>query len=83
MLREFVIGNNQTGLVTTVNGETTVVGGEDPDLYARGVLAGPLAVPYRKNGTIMSYTYPSATVAAWEAYTATAIPTIPVTSTSP
>ena len=78
-MREFVIGNNQTGLVTTTNGETTVVGGEDPNIYARGIFEGPVTIPFRINGTWSSYAYPTATRAAWAEYTATAIPTIPVT----
>ena len=81
MLREFIIGNNETGLVTTSpeTGEVSVVGGEDPDLYARGVLAGPTAILYPINGTLTTYAYPSKTIEAWKAYTETAIPTVPVT----
>lgn len=80
MFREFVIGNNQTGLVTTSpSGEVTVVGGEDPDLYLRGTLAGPISIPYLINGTLQEYAYPDKTREAWEAYTQRAIPTVPIT----
>ena len=80
MAREFIIGNNQTGLVTTSpSGEVTVVGGEDPDLYARGILAGPISIPYMINETVLKYAYPDKTREAWEAYTQSAIPTVPIT----
>ena len=80
MYREFIIGNNETGLVTTSpSGEITVIGGEDPSLYARGTLAGPVSIPYIINGTLKEYAYPDKTREAWEAYTQSAIPTVPIT----
>lgn len=70
-LREFVLGSNQTGLVTVVNGTTVVIGGENATLAAPA-LPGQLGI-YVGTGTIQStYTFPSATIAAWNSFLATA-----------
>lgn len=82
MIREFVLGNNQTGLVTEVNGVVSVVGGEDNSLYVNGILPGQEGI-FFGNGTIQGeYTYPSATIEAWKSYSATAFATATPTAAS-
>ncbi|KAI0738607.1 alpha/beta-hydrolase [Daedaleopsis nitida] len=77
LFREFILGNNQTGIVTTSpNGTVTVVGGEDPALAA-DALTGQPGIYLGKGAedsitTTGVYLYPSETVAAWESYLATA-----------
>ena len=66
-LREFVLGNNQTGLVTNTSGSVSVLGGENATL-ALSILAGQLGI-YQGSGTTQStYTFPSATIAAWNRF---------------
>lgn len=74
-LREFVLGNNQTGLVTNSSGNASVVGGENATL-AGTVLPGQLGIFVGSGTTQSTYTYPSATIAAWDSFFAS------VTSTS-
>ncbi|KAH9946531.1 alpha/beta-hydrolase [Amylocystis lapponica] len=69
-LREFVFGNNQTGLVT----DSGVIGGEDPAL-AQDILLGQEGIYVGSGTTQSTYTYPSATIAAWESFIATATAT--------
>jgi len=70
MLREFIFGTNQTGLVTNSSGTVSVVGGENATL-ANTVLPGQAEI-YAGSGTTQStYTYPSATIAAWNSFIAT------------
>ena len=70
LLREFILGNNPTGLVTTSHGQTTVIGGEDPTF--KGVLTGQAGI-FVGSGSIESTVfYPAATIAAWESFIATA-----------
>ncbi|PSR71876.1 hypothetical protein PHLCEN_2v12220 [Hermanssonia centrifuga] len=69
LLREFILGNNQTGLVADVKGHTTVIGGEDPQL-ANIILSGQSGIYYGSGTTQYTYTYPSATIAAWETFVA-------------
>jgi hypothetical protein len=70
LLREFILGSNQTGLVTNTSGTVSVVGGESLTLAA-GVLPGG-EIFYGSGTTQSSYTAPSATVAAWNSFIATA-----------
>lgn len=79
MIREFVVGDNLTGLVTESDGEVFVIGGEDPALYNRGIIRAPDAMPYRINGTMQTYTYPKETIEAWEKYVEETIPETPIT----
>jgi len=73
-VREFVFGNNQTGLVVNAeSGGVTVIGGEDPSLGGE-VLTGQAGIYYGSATTASTYFFPSATVAAWDAYVATASP---------
>ncbi|PPQ62877.1 hypothetical protein CVT24_006275 [Panaeolus cyanescens] len=77
--KEFILGNNQTGSVVTVKGQTVVIGGEDPSLA--GIIRGGPEVYHRDrldvNGTQTAYIAPSATRAAWDAYMASATATSP------
>lgn len=75
MLREFIFGSNQTGLVTNASGPTSVVGGENATL-ANTVMPGQLGIFVGSGTTQSTYTYPSATIAAWNSFFAN------VTSTS-
>ena len=77
-LRDFVLGSNETGLVTNSSGSVSVVGGENVTLAAP-VLPGQLGI-YKGSGTTQStYTFPSATIAAWNSFFAnvTAISALP------
>ncbi|OSX59957.1 hypothetical protein POSPLADRAFT_1048408 [Postia placenta MAD-698-R-SB12] len=75
-LREFVLGSNTTGLVSGSKGQVSVVGGEVSSL-AQDVLPGQSGIYVGSGATQSTYTFPSATIAAWESYitTATASPT--------
>lgn len=82
MVREFILGNNQTGLVTEVNGQASVVGGEDSSLYVNGILRGEDGI-FTGSGTTQGvYTYPTATIEAWNSFTATAFATASPTATN-
>ncbi|KAG9311509.1 Alpha/Beta hydrolase protein [Chiua virens] len=72
LAREFIFGNNRTGLVTTTNsGAVTVIGGEESPLKGE-ILRGQAAIYYGAGTTASSYIFPTATVQAWDAYMATA-----------
>ncbi|KAG2747251.1 alpha/beta-hydrolase [Suillus brevipes Sb2] len=74
-IREFVFGNNQTGLVTnTSSGSATVIGGEVSSL-ANEIMTGQAAIYYGSATTESTYYFPTATVEAWNAYIATATAT--------
>ncbi|KAJ7143727.1 Alpha/Beta hydrolase protein [Mycena epipterygia] len=76
-VRDFVLGSNTTGLVDSNAGSVT--GGEDPNLK-QDILPGNTVI-YYGNGdpgkTILSTVVPSATLAAWNAFLATATATLP------
>lgn len=71
--REFILGNNQTGLVTNSSGNVEVVGGEASSLK-NGILPGTPGILYGSGSDLSTAFYPSATVAAWESSIATAAP---------
>ncbi|KAI0372590.1 alpha/beta-hydrolase [Pilatotrama ljubarskyi] len=71
LLREFILGNNRTGLVTNVNGAVNVLGGEDVALEVDAIPA-TAAIYVGSVTTQSTYEYPAATIAAWESYIATA-----------
>ncbi|EMD39305.1 hypothetical protein CERSUDRAFT_82042 [Gelatoporia subvermispora B] len=71
-LREFVLGNNDTGLLVNSTGSPSVVGGEGSPLV-NDVLPGQSGIFYGSGATQSTYTYPSATIASWESFVATAI----------
>ena len=66
-IREFVLGNNQTGLVIGSGGSVSVVGGEDATLAAPA-LPGQLGIFQGSGTTQFTYTFPSATIAAWNSF---------------
>jgi len=68
-VRDFVLGNNQTGLVTTSGGTTSVVGGVHTE-YQNGILTAS-EVYTGALTTAGTYTWPSENWAAWESYMAT------------
>lgn len=75
LLREFILGDNTTGLVVDNDvGGTSVVGGENTSLAA-SALTGQSAIFIGSGMTESSYVYPSATIASWESFIATATAT--------
>lgn len=76
MLREFILGHNQTGLVANSSGKISVVGGENATL-AQPILSGQAGIYVGSGTTQSTYTYPSATIAAWDSFIATSAPTAP------
>ena len=78
-LREFVLGDSRNG---TVLEDGTVVGGEDATL-AGEFLAGGNEIFYGSAKTEGTYTIPTATIAVWENFIATATATVLPTQTSP
>jgi carboxypeptidase D len=79
--REFLLGTNKTGLVTNSSGTVNVEGGEDPGLAA-AILPGQIEIFYGSGTTQSSYAAPTATVAAWNSFIATAAPSGDIASTS-
>lgn len=73
LLREFILGHNETGLVTSFHGHTSVVGGEDHNFG--GVMTGQSGIYYGSGATHYTYTYPSLTIAEWETFIAVATDT--------
>lgn len=73
MLREFILGSNQTGLVTNSSGAIHVNGGENATL-AQPVLSGQAEIFVGSGTTQSSYVFPSATIAAWNSFIGTAAP---------
>jgi len=75
LVRDFIFGNNETGLVTkSSSGGVSVVGGEVSSLGGE-IMTGEAAIYYGHGTTASSYFFPSATVSAWNAYIATATAT--------
>ncbi|RDB23681.1 hypothetical protein Hypma_009154 [Hypsizygus marmoreus] len=75
-LREFIIGDNKTGLVTrTSTGKVVVVGGQNATL-AEDILPGSDEIYYGPGAKVSTYVFPSATRAAWRSFirTETALP---------
>ncbi|KAF9005246.1 Alpha/Beta hydrolase protein [Cyathus striatus] len=70
--REFVFGNNATGLVTNSSGQVTVTGGEDSSLVD-DVLPGSDEVFYGSEGDTSTFLFPSATTEAWNSFIHTAL----------
>jgi len=67
--REFVVGNNQTGLVVSdKDGNVTVIGGEDQDLLSSDILPGRDGILYGSGKAITTYVFPEATRSAWKEF---------------
>lgn len=64
-LREFVLGNNKTGLVTNAN--TPAFGGEYPQYAANTLAEGP-EIYQGSYTTTSTYHFPTETVARWDRY---------------
>jgi len=80
-VRDFILGNNQTGLVTTSNGQNSVIGGVHTE-YLKGILtvSEVYTGSYATDGT---YTWPQASFEAWGSYMATRTAAdVPVASAS-
>ncbi|RDX43775.1 alpha/beta-hydrolase [Lentinus brumalis] len=80
LFRDFILGTSDTGLVvTSENGTVSVVGGEDPALAGNALLGQPGIYIGTGVGEDMTttgtFTFPAATVAAWESFIATATAT--------
>jgi hypothetical protein len=71
-LREFILGSNTTGLVT--NASVPAIGGEDPKYNVSNIPAGP-EIYLGSASTQSTYIAPSATIAAWDSFYATVVPT--------
>ncbi|KAG6374821.1 hypothetical protein JVT61DRAFT_4206 [Boletus reticuloceps] len=82
LAREFIFGNNQTGLVTkSSSGSVVVIGGEMSSLGS-GIICGEAGIYYGSATTESTYFFPSATVEAWNKYTATATPWVTMVSSA-
>ncbi|KAF8142101.1 Alpha/Beta hydrolase protein, partial [Boletus edulis] len=68
LAREFIFGNNSTGLVTSSG---TVIGDKESSL-GNEILRGQAGIYYGQATTASTYFFPSATVEAWNSYVATA-----------
>ncbi|KAF8556411.1 alpha/beta-hydrolase [Imleria badia] len=71
LAREFIFGDNSTGLVTSTSSGTVLIGGEEPSL-GNEIMRGQAGIYYGNATTASTYFFPSATVEAWDAYMATA-----------
>jgi len=73
--REFILGKNETGLVTTTkSGEVSVIGGEGASTMLQGhILPGQSDILYGPPTATTTYVYPSETIAAWERFFASVI----------
>ncbi|KAG6374843.1 hypothetical protein JVT61DRAFT_4228 [Boletus reticuloceps] len=70
----YIFGSNQTGLVTnTDSGSVAVIGGEIPSL-GNDIFPGQAGIYYGSATTASTYFFPTATVEAWNKFTATAAP---------
>lgn len=76
-LREFVLGRNETGLVT---GDTAAIGGENSTL-AGDILPGGNLLFYGSSSTAGTTTIPLVTQQAWASFLATATITISASAT--
>ncbi|KAH9951054.1 alpha/beta-hydrolase [Amylocystis lapponica] len=74
LVREFILGSNQTGLVTNRSGTISVLGGENATL-AQNILPGQAGIFVGSMATQSTYTFPSETVVAWQKFVATATAT--------
>lgn len=66
--REFIFGNNQTGLVTNTSGTVSVNGGENDPHLIGDILPGQSEILYGSGTATSTIVYPSAIIAAWESF---------------
>ena len=66
-LRDFVLGNNETGLVENMDDKTIVIGGVNSALSGDFLFGGP-DVYYGSYSIQSTFSYPTATVNAWNEY---------------
>ena len=68
MYREFILGNNKTGLLIGPN--ATAIGGEDPSILqgAYNILPGETSILYGSGSATSYYVAPSATIASWNSF---------------
>jgi carboxypeptidase D len=73
MFREFILGNNKTGLL--IDSNSTAVGGENPSLLLgpNNIYPGRKGILYGSGTATSLYTAPSATIASWEAFFASKV----------
>ncbi|KAL0571646.1 hypothetical protein V5O48_010319 [Marasmius crinis-equi] len=74
-LRDFILGNDTTGLVVDNGGSATVVGGEETSLSGAVMPADTAAIFYGSLKTESSTFAPSATIAQWRSFIETATAT--------
>ncbi|KAI0079340.1 alpha/beta-hydrolase [Panus rudis PR-1116 ss-1] len=74
-LREYILGNNQTGLVVGSGPTATVVGGENPTIFANNIIPGQDGIYVGSVFTASTVFYPAATIAAWRKFADSALPT--------
>lgn len=81
MFREFILGNNQTGLLD--NSRNVAVGGEDPSILIgpNNILPGETSILFGSGTRTSFYAAPSATVASWNSFFATVAAAADSTST--
>lgn len=68
-----MLGHNKTGLVLTSSDSISVIGGESSSLAGDFFLGGA-GIYYGSGMTQSTYMAPTATVAAWNSFIATATP---------
>ena len=73
MFREFIVGNNQTGLLSDPS--ATVIGGEDSSLLVgpHNILFGEDSILYGSGTRTSYYAAPSDTIASWRSYFASVV----------
>jgi len=82
-LKEFVLGNNPLGsVITNGHGGVHVVGGENSSLSGDFLPGEHNPIFYGSGTTQFSTTWPSATIAAWDSFMATATLTAGATATA-
>ena len=65
LLREFILGSNDTGLIFSDN---TTVGGIDPGPISRDILPGQSSILYGSGTATSECLAPSETIASWEVF---------------
>lgn len=68
MFREFILGNNETGLL--LPGTSTPIGGSDPLILqgSNNILQGESSILFGSGTATSQFIAPSATIEAWETF---------------